>query len=132
MNDLNNRVTSVTGSGTSGQVRTTKTNESSDVRQDVSGSGKTAPQETQTETKAIKEVTESVSQVRDYVQSFRRDLEFSVDEDSGRTVIRVLDSETHETIRQIPAEEVLEIARVLKASAEAAAPTTGLLVHSEA
>ena len=40
-------------------------------------------------------------------------LAFSVDDSSGRTVVRITDQETGETIRQIPSEEMLEIARSL-------------------
>jgi len=54
-----------------------------------------------------------VSRISDFVQNFQRDLHFTVDKDSGRTVIKVIDSETEELIRQIPAEETLRIARSL-------------------
>lgn len=40
-----------------------------------------------------------------------RNLQFSVDKDTGKTVIRVTDRESGELIRQIPSEELLEIAR---------------------
>lgn len=53
------------------------------------------------------------------VQSQRRSLQFSVDATSGRTVIRVLDAETQEMIRQIPAEEVVHLSRWLKGSSGA-------------
>lgn len=59
---------------------------------------------------------EAMVRLSDLVQSHRRSLQFSVDEASGRTVIRVLDAETQETIRQIPAEEVINVGRWLKGS----------------
>lgn len=40
-----------------------------------------------------------------------RNLEFHVDEASGRTVITVINEATQEVVRQIPAEEVLALAR---------------------
>ena len=40
-------------------------------------------------------------------------LEFSVDQDSGRTIVRVVDVETKDIIRQIPNEEALAIAKSL-------------------
>ena len=43
-------------------------------------------------------------------QSIDRKLQFSVDDSSGRTVIKVLDPQTDEIIRQIPSEEVLRLA----------------------
>jgi flagellar protein FlaG len=38
----------------------------------------------------------------------RRDLEFSVDNDSKRTVVKVIDQTTKEVLRQIPTPEALE------------------------
>ena len=61
---------------------------------------------------AVRERLESsVSQLKDLAQSVQRDLQFSIDDSSGRTVITVLDSNTEEIIRQIPSEEVLALAR---------------------
>lgn len=40
-------------------------------------------------------------------------LAFSVDDRSGKTIVRITDTETGETIRQIPSEELLAIARSL-------------------
>ncbi len=61
------------------------------------------------------EVTErlehSVSQLNELVQSVQRDLHFSIDEFSGDTVIKVLDTNTAEVIRQIPSEEVLALTK---------------------
>lgn len=51
----------------------------------------------------------SVSRLENFVQSIQRDLLFSIDEASGRTVITVVDSSTQEIIRQIPSEEILAI-----------------------
>ena len=44
-----------------------------------------------------------------------RDLQFRVDDSTGRTVIMVVNSVTGEVVRQIPAEEVLSISRSLTA-----------------
>ena len=46
-------------------------------------------------------------------QMVKRQLEFSIDDQSGRTVITVRDSDTQEVIRQIPNEEALNFARKL-------------------
>ncbi len=61
---------------------------------------------------AVKErLEDSVSQLKDLVQTVQRDLQFSIDDFSGKTVITVLDSKTEEIIRQIPSEEVLALAK---------------------
>jgi len=45
---------------------------------------------------------------------FRPELEFKVDEQSGRTVITVYNPETEEVIRQIPPEEAIRLAQLLQ------------------
>ena len=71
------------------------------------------------------ELSQAVKQLNDFAQDIQRDIEFSVDDDTGRTVIRVFDSKTDELIRQIPNEEVLELAKNLK-------ETNGLLFNAKA
>jgi len=56
------------------------------------------------------ELEKAVTQLNDIVQSVRRELHFSIDDNSGRTVITVLDQDTDEVIRQIPSEQVLSLA----------------------
>ena len=60
------------------------------------------------------ELEQAVSELNEYVQTLNRSLQFSVDDDSGRTVIKVVDPQSDEVIRQIPPEEILAIARVLQ------------------
>ena len=44
---------------------------------------------------------EVVSELNDAILGVRRELKFSIDEDSGRAVVQVMDSETGEMIRQL-------------------------------
>jgi flagellar protein FlaG len=82
------------------------------------------------------DMQQAVSRLASYVQAIRRDLQFSVDERSGKAVVRVVDSETGETIRQIPPEEVLAISRALTHSMEQSlgpGPATGgILLNDKA
>lgn len=59
-------------------------------------------------------ISVAVSKLNDYVQAIRRELKFSIDENSGRTVITVLDAQTKEIIRQIPPEEVVLLSKNLE------------------
>lgn len=59
----------------------------------------------------------ALSKMTAHVQNLQRALEFSVDEESGETVVKVIDSETKELIRQIPSEELLAIANRLRSTA---------------
>lgn len=68
------------------------------------------PVETARATPNTQAISETVSRLNEAVQVVKRDLQFRVDDDSGRTIITVLDSETEEVIRQIPPEQVLTLA----------------------
>jgi flagellar protein FlaG len=56
----------------------------------------------------------AVVDLNDYVQKVGREIHFSVDEDSGTTVIKVMNAETQELIRQIPPDELLALAEFLE------------------
>jgi len=60
----------------------------------------------------------AVGQINDYVQSLQRNLQFTVDEATGKDVVTVIDSESKEVIRQLPSEEALELARRLAENKE--------------
>lgn len=53
------------------------------------------------------EITETVEEMNSLLANMKRNLSFSVDEQSGQRVIIVKDSENDEMIRQIPSEELL-------------------------
>lgn len=59
------------------------------------------------------QVRQAAEAIAKTIQSLSRNLEFSVDETSGRPIVKVIDKETRELIRQIPSEEVLAIAKAL-------------------
>ncbi|MBX2807606.1 MAG: flagellar protein FlaG [Cellvibrionaceae bacterium] len=59
-------------------------------------------------------IKDAVKEINDYVQSVQRDLHFSVDEESGLTVVRVRDKASGELIRQIPEDIFLNLAQKLK------------------
>ncbi len=61
----------------------------------------------------------AVSQMQDFAQMLNRELQFDVDEDLGRTVVRVLDKESGDLIRQIPSDEILALAKQMKELREA-------------
>lgn len=60
----------------------------------------------------------AVASMNDYVQSIQRDLQFTVDEELEKTIVKVIDSHSGELIRQIPDAVFLELARKLKEDGE--------------
>lgn len=63
-------------------------------------------------------VQDAVTQMNEYIQSTQRDLRFSIDEDLGETIVKVVDRQTDEVIRQIPNEVFLKLARSLQERTE--------------
>lgn len=59
------------------------------------------------------QLKESVSKINKTIQTLARDLQFTVDEDTQMNVVKVVDTQTKDVIRQIPSEEVLAIAKAL-------------------
>ncbi len=68
---------------------------------------------------------EMVSDLNKLARDLHRELQFSVDDDSGETVIKVVDRETKEVLRQIPSEEIVQLRKRLEEAA-------GVLFHSSA
>jgi flagellar protein FlaG len=94
-------------------IQTTASAESGVV---VNGAKKAEPVEPPVATTApsYEEVISAMNKMQDMVQMVSRDLNFSLDEESGEVVIKVIDSATEELVRQIPSEEALRVARALE------------------
>ncbi len=88
-------------------------NESAAGGQDLPPMQANEGKKTEAKPENVQQVEAAVSRISDFVQNFQRDLRFSIDQDSDRLVVKVIDSETQEVIRQIPSEETLRIARNL-------------------
>jgi len=56
-------------------------------------------------------VAKAAAQLQEFVSSMGRNLNFSVDEATGYNVVRVVNPDTGELIRQLPSEELLKISR---------------------
>jgi flagellar protein FlaG len=52
---------------------------------------------------------QAVETLRRLAQPVAQNLQFSVDKETGATVIRVIDENTNEVIRQIPSEDILAL-----------------------
>ena len=55
----------------------------------------------------------AVNEVSSFVKQTNSSLQFSIDRDSGKTMVKVVDASTNEIIRQIPSEEMLAMAKAL-------------------
>jgi flagellar protein FlaG len=59
----------------------------------------------------LRAATEKMNQL---MQSGNRSLRFQVDDSSDRVIIKVMDTETNEVVRQIPPEETLKFSEFLQ------------------
>lgn len=78
---------------------------------------------------SLEKVTQAVKNINKSLQSFSQDLEFSVDSESDRTIVKVVDRKTKEVIRQIPSQETLEIAKDLEKAIDT---VRGLFIKQQA
>ncbi len=62
---------------------------------------------------SVDNVQQAIAQMNEYIQATQRDLRFSIDKESGETIVKVLDRQTEEVIRQIPDDVFLRLARNL-------------------
>lgn len=62
---------------------------------------------------SMDQVKQAVQDINKSMQSLSQGLEFSIDTDSKQTIVKVIDPQTKEVIRQMPSQEALEIAKAL-------------------
>jgi flagellar protein FlaG len=80
-------------------------------------------QSNQKEDELTKEqLNEMAQSLQDFVKSFNRSLEFSVDDETNRNVITVKDADSGDVVRQIPSQEMLDLIKSL-------GKTTGVLFN---
>ncbi len=68
-------------------------------------------QEVQGAQKPSEDLGETLAGAKKAVEEAGAKLEFSIDKDSGKTIVKVMDSATNEVIRQIPSEELVTLAK---------------------
>lgn len=94
---------------------------------------KMAPVETAKAVTAVSkaELQQAVDVVNQAVALEQRSLSFSIDDVSGRSVIKVVDFATDELIKQIPSEELLKVAQDIKRLQEEMGQSIGLLIDNK-
>ena len=84
-----------------------------------------SPPESPSEPVSREQLDQAVKATKDFVGTINSSLDFSVDEATGSVVVKVIDKDTKEVIRQFPSEEMLSIAKALDS-------IKGLLVRQKA
>ncbi|TQV84850.1 flagellar protein FlaG [Aliikangiella coralliicola] len=104
-------------------VANTETN--SNTIQSVAVNQNEKPTENQAEVKS------QIEEFQSFNQSIDRSLQFKVDEELGVTIVRVVDKETDELIRQFPPEELINLSKRLKELNEEDISSSGILLQEK-
>lgn len=102
------------GPGQTERISPTAKPRASDAAASQSDQAAKARQAAKDAQRAEEVAQEVASGLNELVQDLHRELQFSVDHESGDTVIKVIDRETDEVVRQIPSEEVVRLRKRLE------------------
>lgn len=72
-----------------------------------------------------------MKKVESFLNSQNRDLSFTFDNETKRTIVTVKESSSGEVIRQIPSEEVLKLASRIQELQEDVVNSVGVFINSE-
>jgi flagellar protein FlaG len=78
---------------------------------------------------SMEQLAEAVKNINKALQSHSQGVEFALDSDNEKVVIKVVDQDTRKVLRQIPSEEALEIAKALDAAMD---KVQGVLIRQKA
>ncbi|MBK6357472.1 MAG: flagellar protein FlaG [Betaproteobacteria bacterium] len=84
-----------------------------------------AASQTQKAEATRQELEDAVKQVNDFLKPINNSIQFNLDDDTGKTIVKVIDLATKDVIRQFPSEEMLGIAKAID-------KMKGLLVQQKA
>lgn len=74
---------------------------------------------------------DAISRVESFLQGQNRNLTFSIDENTERSVVTVLDSDSGDVIRQIPSEELLVLAERIQELQQDVGSRVGVLINNQ-
>ena len=78
-----------------------------------------------------RQLGDAISRVESLLQGQNRNLTFSIDENTERSVVTVLDSDSGDVIRQIPSEELLVLAERIQELQEDIGSRVGVLIDKQ-
>lgn len=78
---------------------------------DTPAAAKPAPATEQPASRAA--VENAVREANEFIKPISESIEFTVDSDSGKVIVKMVDKETAQVIRQFPSEEMLALTRAM-------------------
>ena len=122
-------ITEISGASTTVQLATTRslvqTNEGAAVREATKPPQGEVKSQANDKQARPEELQSALQKIQSFVSATTSDINFTIDGETGNTVVKVIDSSTKEVIRQIPSQEFLEMAKALDR-------LQGLLVKNQA
>ena len=110
------------------QTNSALKNDVSSVQNLPQGSNAPADKESGIENQASLE--NAVQEVESFLQTQNRNLAFSIDDETKRSVVTVKDSESGDVIRQIPSEEVLALAERIQDLQQDVGDSVGVFINN--
>ena len=101
---------SVTATVQSSTSQSVQKESKEEVKVDLPVTAKTDTENAQPEMTA-QEMQAVVDKLNEFMHNDQRNLNFSVDTDTDETIVKVMDTETQEVIRQFPSEEALKLTK---------------------
>ncbi|WP_100655844.1 flagellar protein FlaG [Alteromonas flava] len=96
--------------------------------QDSFTSADTESGEQQSDNQAVEQASREIEQ---FLQSQNRNLSFSVDQDTQRSIVTVTEADSGDVIRQIPSDEVLRLAERLREFQTDVGSSVGVLFNNQ-
>lgn len=78
-----------------------------------------------------KQLDDAISKVESFLKVQNRDLAFSIDEETNRSIVTVKDSQSGDVIRQIPSEEVLKLAERIQELQQDVGNSVGVFINNQ-
>ena len=113
------------------QEQLAKPAEISDVRASENSLKGNASQADNNTREVSPELNQAVSELSDFAAQSNLKLAFSIDEQTDKSVVTVKDQESGDVIRQIPSQELLDIAAQMKQITSDNGSAVGLLVNGK-
>lgn len=76
-------------------------------------------------------INEAINIVSEFINQPPRNVNFTQDTEAGRTVIKVFDNDSKELIKQFPSEELVSVAKKIKALHQEVGEQAGILLDTK-
>lgn len=77
-----------------------------------------------------REIEEALTVVSDFMSATSKNIDFSNDSSSGKTIIKIFDKDTKELISQFPSDKIISMAEKIKNLHQEIESTSGLLIDN--